>query len=275
MKRFSVIIPTYNRCHLLWKTLISLQRQSYSDFEILVIDDGSIDKTKALVKEFQADSRIKYFYKENGGSCSARNYGLAKAQGDIIAYVDSDEEVYSNFLEVALHFFNLSEEHIFAISNYNRVLEQYDDDFNCIKKICHSSAQKETVTFKDIYNWNIKTCGTGIFHRNISSICWDEKVHLLEDLDFLINLGITYPSGFFHIPYALFEYRQRYNTDGLCSQASYDDFSKAFKAIYDKFSALLPKLNPEVFLGRYESYKDLEKKQLRGEIPPMKDYIFQ
>lgn len=271
--KFSIIIPTFNRCHLLWKTLLSLKSQSYSNFEVLIIDDGSTDKTKELVSEFLIDGRLKYFYQKNKGASAARNAGLKNAIGEIITYVDSDEEVFSNYLEVVLEFFTENETAIFGISNYNRVLEQYDNALKRVKRIAHSSSQKENINFQDVIDWKIKTCGTGIFHLNDIDTSWDESVMLLEDLDFLLSIGAKYPEGFFHIPYALFEYKQRYNTDGQCSASNFGDFSKAFKKIYTKHSANLP-LSTEVYMGRYEKYKELQSQFERGEVQKMSDYIF-
>lgn len=271
--QFSIIIPTFNRCHLLWKTLLSIKSQSYSDFEVLIIDDGSIDKTRELVGEFLIDKRFQYHYKENGGASSARNLGLELSIGKLVTYIDSDEEVFCNYLEVALEFFESNEDAIFGISNYNRVLENYNKSGKMIKRISHSSSQKDEISFEDIYNWNIKTCGTGIFHKNSVGINWDESLSLLEDLDFLISIGKKYPDGFIHIPYALFEYKQRYNTDGQCSQARFIDFSNAFQFIYEKHKADL-NLCENSYLGRVKKYKVLQEKVESGEITEMKNYIF-
>jgi len=174
----------------------------------------------------------------------------------MITYVDRDSEKY-----------------IFGISNYNRVLELYDKSLHKVKRIAHSSSQKQKIVFEDICNWNVKTCGTGIFHRKSLGIYWDESFRLLEDLDFLISEGKEHPDGFLHIPYALFEYRQRYNTDGQCSLSNFGDFSKAFKAIYDKHYADIS-LSKEAFLGRFEKYKNLQMRYESGEIEKMGDYIF-
>ncbi len=271
--KFSIIIPTFNRCHLLWKTLLSLKSQTFSDFEVLVIDDGSTDKTKELVSEFLVDKRFKYVTKENGGASSARNRGLDLASGDLITYIDSDEEVFPNYLEVIAEFLDQDQTAKFGVSNYNRVLEQYDNSLQRVKRTSHSSSQKDTIIFDDILNWKVKTCGTGIFHRSGIDVRWDDSIKLLEDLDFLISFGKKYPNGFIHIPYALFEYRQRYNTDGQCSLSNFGDFSNAFKAIYDKHCIDL-KLSEEAYLGRFEKYRQLQKKYDDGDVPSMKDYIF-
>lgn len=96
----SIIIPAYNAAGYLAKTIESVLNQTYSDFELLLIDDGSTDRTHEIVKNYQCqDARIKYFYKENGGVSSARNMGLQKAIGDFVSFLDSDDFWDRRFLE--------------------------------------------------------------------------------------------------------------------------------------------------------------------------------
>ena len=90
MPTVSVIIPTYNRSNLVKEAVESVLQQTYTDFEVLVVDDGSTDDTRSVVKQIQ-DSRIKYYYKDNGGQSSARNFGLIKAHGQYIAFLDHDD----------------------------------------------------------------------------------------------------------------------------------------------------------------------------------------
>jgi GT2 family glycosyltransferase len=88
----SVIVPTYNRAYCLGRTLDSILAQTHSRFEVILIDDGSTDDTAELVaRSYGHDPRIKYFYQRNVGVTAARNRGLARAQGDYIALLDSDD----------------------------------------------------------------------------------------------------------------------------------------------------------------------------------------
>lgn len=90
--KVSVIIPCYNQGDYIGETLQSLQSQTYSNWECIVIDDGSTDNTVAVVDDFyQKDSRILLFSKSNGGSASARNFGLTKVSGDYIQFLDADD----------------------------------------------------------------------------------------------------------------------------------------------------------------------------------------
>ncbi len=96
---FSIIIPTYNRSAYLPKTIQSVIDQSFTDWECLVIDDGSTDNTEDVVKEFN-EPRIKYFWKENEERSIARNYGIARAKGMFVCFLDSDDYYKSDHLQV-------------------------------------------------------------------------------------------------------------------------------------------------------------------------------
>lgn len=105
--RISIILPTYNRAHIITNAVKSVLAQSISDWELLIIDDGSVDNTQAVIKTYlDRDGRIKYWFKENGGVSSARNCGMKMAKGEYIAFLDSDDTWTSEKLEKQLSVFN-------------------------------------------------------------------------------------------------------------------------------------------------------------------------
>ena len=95
---FSVIIPLYNRPQEIQELLESLTQQSYSDFEVLIIEDGSIIDAKAIVDSFQNQLNIQYFFKPNEGQGFARNYAFNRAKGDYFILFDSDCLIPSDYL---------------------------------------------------------------------------------------------------------------------------------------------------------------------------------
>ncbi len=97
---FSIIIPTYNRAYFLDMLVKSLLDQTFPDFEILIIDDGSTDGTDETVKKF-SDNRIRYYYISNSERGAARNYGTTLSSGKYLNFFDSDDIAYQNHLQVA------------------------------------------------------------------------------------------------------------------------------------------------------------------------------
>ena len=98
MGTFSVIIPSYNRAHTIGRTLESVLKQDCSDWEVVVVDDGSTDATEKIVEPFLADSRIRYFPRENAGVGAARNFGVSQCTGEILVFLDSDDEAKPGWL---------------------------------------------------------------------------------------------------------------------------------------------------------------------------------
>lgn len=101
---FSIVIPTYNRIQLLINTIDSFNKQTFKNFEIVIVDDGSTDNTEEIIRELN-NPLIKYFKKENEERCIARNYGVEKSSGKVINFFDSDDLALPNHLEVAYSFF--------------------------------------------------------------------------------------------------------------------------------------------------------------------------
>lgn len=89
MPRVSVIIPTYNHARYVGEAIESVLSQSYQDFEIVVVNDGSKDNTVEVIKPYA--NRIRYFEQENKGSAAARNFGISQARGELLAFLDSDD----------------------------------------------------------------------------------------------------------------------------------------------------------------------------------------
>ena len=97
----SIIIPVYNVEKYLHKCLGCIINQTYKTFELILVDDGSSDKSGEICDDYALrDSRIRVFHIKNGGAASARNFGLENAVGEWIAFVDSDDYISDDYLEV-------------------------------------------------------------------------------------------------------------------------------------------------------------------------------
>jgi glycosyltransferase involved in cell wall biosynthesis len=101
---FSIIIPLYNRPQEIDELLHTLTRQSYTQFEVLVIEDGSVNDAKAVVNKYAHQLDIQYYFKENEGQGFTRNYGFARAKGDYFVIFDSDCLIPEDYLEVVKNY---------------------------------------------------------------------------------------------------------------------------------------------------------------------------
>src|SRR5688500_11048273 len=95
--QFSVVVPTYNRSNVLLRAIKSVLAQTLSNFELIVVDDGSTDDTKEVLSRIN-DSRLIYFHQPNSGCSPSRNAGALLAKGTYLTFLDSDDEVRPDWL---------------------------------------------------------------------------------------------------------------------------------------------------------------------------------
>ena len=123
MDTISIVIPCYNMEKKIGRCIDSIKNQSYENFEAIFVDDGSTDKTKDIIEDtIKSDERLKYFYKENGGVASSRNYGIEKATGTYICFIDSDDYVERDYLK-ELYDNLIANDSDISICNFSRVYE--------------------------------------------------------------------------------------------------------------------------------------------------------
>jgi glycosyltransferase involved in cell wall biosynthesis len=96
---FSIVLPTFNRAHILSRAIDSVLAQSFDDWELLIVDDGSSDHTRDIVEPYLNDARITYSFEVNSGPPMARNRGIASARGEYITFIDSDDEYLREHLQ--------------------------------------------------------------------------------------------------------------------------------------------------------------------------------
>ena len=100
----SIVIPTFNRAHLVARAIESVLKQSYKNFELIVVDDGSTDDTPIHLKSLIESGSIQFHQKENAGVASARNFGVSKTRGQWLAFLDSDDEWLPHKLQDQIEF---------------------------------------------------------------------------------------------------------------------------------------------------------------------------
>lgn len=200
---FSVIIPLYNKEKCIARTINSVLSQSYTNFEIVIVDDGSTDNSAAIVKTI-TDSRIRLFQKENGGVSSARNYGIEKALGKWIFFIDADDILLPSSLEKLYKVFISSESKVDIIAgNYARVTQNTTDIY-CSRT--YSGLVREKDKYKYFFLNKFAMCpGSTLINKNLlRNIRYNERFCRYEDLDFMLRL--MHNATIYVIPDILFEY---------------------------------------------------------------------
>ncbi|SHH00330.1 glycosyltransferase [Tepidibacter thalassicus] len=191
MAKVSVIIPTYNYGEFICDAIDSVLNQTFKDFEIIVVDDGSTDNTKDIIKKYR--DKISYYYKTNDGPASARNLGIKKSNGKYICFLDADDIFLPNKLELQVNLLkNNSNKNISLVysdflivnKNLNKVLKYY----KCKKFLSHNQAFNYLMLDNYINTSTVMTLKDCLFEVNL----FNEKYKYLEDYDLWIKLGINY-----------------------------------------------------------------------------------
>jgi glycosyl transferase, family 2/glycosyl transferase family 8 len=214
----SIIVPIYNTDCYLRQCLDSIINQSYKNFEVLLVNDGSVDDSAMICKEFaEKDSRIRYFEKENGGVSSARNLGLKNVKGNYITFVDSDDWVEENYLEVLYNALKENEVDI-SISAHN----YFNMDDNLYYLPSYSEEQLHTLDigkvsrdeFLELFpelsslNHDFNCAVSKLFKVDlVKNLLFDESVNYGEDLDFFFNLYLNV-SSIYYVNQPTYIYRQ-------------------------------------------------------------------
>lgn len=186
---FSIIIPLYNKKEYIKSTIESVLKQSYTNYEIIVVDDGSTDKSPDIVKSIK-DSRILLVSKTNGGVSSARNYGINKSKGDFICFLDSDDLWTEDYLETLNKIITQKQDVDMICSAYGIFRVNPQSDIR-VKRIKLKSQQKEAKIDFFFYCLKEKRCisftsATCIKRKIINNhnLYFDEQISMGEDIDY-------------------------------------------------------------------------------------------
>lgn len=185
----SIIIPTFNRVNLIADTLYSIINQTYKNWECIIVDDISTDKTLKVLKEFKnKDKRINYFQRPENmlkGANSCRNYGFEKSKGELINWFDSDDIMCKDFLLKAVNSFN-------TVKDLSFVLFDFATFKGSIDNIIGTQKNTTTNIIEDYATWKINF-GTWaiVWSRNtVENYRFDVRLTRAQDLDF--NLRILF-----------------------------------------------------------------------------------
>lgn len=265
----SIIIPTYNRGYIIRNVIESVLAQTYPHWELIILDDGSTDETKEIVKSYN-NVKIRYFYQTQQGPSSARNKAFTIARGEWVVYIDSDNELLPNYLEVMLTQITSKKNILYAFPKAKKTQELYED--NKIQKIIDvSDNYKEKIKVKDIFMREFIFDINGFMHSREfidEGFIFDEKLALMEDWDFIMQIATKYPKNFLYVPKILFNYHQRFGTDGLVSKATYPLLEKTYTYIYEKHKESPLMKGQNWHPAKVKKYQKLQKDFLEGKAPP-------
>lgn len=254
----SVIVPAYNVEKYIKTCLNSLINQTYSNFEIIVINDGSTDQTEKILNEYESNSKIRIFSQENGGLSAARNQGLKLANGELVCFIDSDDSVKSDYLEkLAAPFFEDSNIDI-TVCGYQEKFE--NSEINHVlksQKITGAQATKDLLIKQQDFNilaWN------KLYRKKLFS-----------------NNHIEYPAGQIHednlTTYKLFSHAQKvfYISDVLyIYQRTHSEITKNLYSKEKTLKRLQVKEQMAIEAGQYLQDPDLK---LSAEVASLLAYF--
>jgi glycosyltransferase involved in cell wall biosynthesis len=190
--KFSIIIPTYNRADLIEETLSTILKQSYTNYEIIVVDNCSTDNTEKVLQPYAADNRIRYIRNEKNYERSySRNIGLEKSSGDFATLLDSDDFMYRDCLKDAYQFV-VTNPQIKVFHNLNEVVN------NNREFVYRSKVPPLTNQYKALCSGNFMGAIGGFIHREVYSkfrFNLDNAMIGSEDYEFWFQIFARYKVG--------------------------------------------------------------------------------
>ena len=266
MPKFSIIIPVYNVKDYLPECLDSVVQQTFQDYEVLVVDDGSTDGSAKVIDQYAKKyDRILAFHKKNGGLSDARNYGLKKAKGEYIVFVDSDDFVSKELLFQCDEVIHRENPDILYFDFYEYFHSSHFRVLSGVKQIC--ATEKERYMISPPAAWN-KVYKKSLF---LDHDIWFPKGLWYEDLATTPRL-LVHAQKISYLAEPLYYYRQRegsiMNTVNVKMFQMFDVLELLRKSIfgYDDVLCILALLNL-TFLNRTLSMskeRDIYQKQLQA-----------
>ncbi len=277
MPFFSVVIPVYNKESFVKKTIESALSQSFEDFEIIIVNDGSTDQSLNILESFK-DARIKIFTINNSGASSARNFGIEKSSGKFIAFLDADDYWYPDFLK------SMS----FSIEKFHDIkIHAAAIEVDTGKKIIASSYsidQSKDIQVVDYFESSQKESSictsSAVFAKEVFEEIgnFDTSIKSGQDTDLWIRMGLKYKLAFTSKILAryIFDGKSLSKEKLYASKLNFEKFrelekeNSRLKMFLDlnRFSiAIKAKINDDykVFL---QLYSEIDKSKL-----PLKKYI--
>lgn len=215
--KVSIIIPVYNTEKFIKKCLLSILLQTYENYECIIVDDGSTDKSILIAKDtIGNDSRFIFLEQENGGQGSARNLGINHAKGKYLSFIDSDDYVEINFLENLLTTIIINDADICTcnvklLDNQGKLINEF------VSKPEKYLSSKDLLNTKFyISNW---MCNK-LFHKKVfDKLRFDQNIRTYEDAHIMFRL--IYGKNITHVNKSLYNYIQHYRSTSNSIKPTY------------------------------------------------------
>ena len=225
---FSIIIPAYNRAYILPETIRSIQEQSFENWEVIVVDDGSKDNTRELIESSSiVDKRIRYVYQSNAERSVARNNGADHALGNYLMFLDSDDKYAAGHLE-KLHAFIIEKQEpiAFFFSNLSYLHEHGIE----VPEIPVMAKGKE---FEYLLLQPITPSRVCIHKEIFKEFQFDPEIVIVEDLVLWVSIATKYPA--FQLCESSLLYRIHEGNSVDLSRNSYSDRYKGLIRLFNHF----------------------------------------
>lgn len=231
----SVIVPIYKAESYLRKCIDGILLQTFTDFQLILVDDGSPDKSGEICDEYaQKDSRVVVIHKTNGGLTSARKYGMDHAKGEYSIHIDPDDWVELSLLEELYH--------EAVKTDADMVICDFWE--HCNKEVVYSRQKPKTLDNKEVMTEMFTTLKGTMWNKLIRTSCYKqcniqfyEDLVLIEDL-FLMFQFLLHPLKISYVPKALYHYERNTNPNSL-TMANGERFKGYADGICRHFKALL------------------------------------
>src|SRR5262245_22947148 len=202
--RVSVIIPAYNRADLIGETIESVLNQTFDDFEIIIVDDGSTDSTSEVVRKF--DGPIKYLYQENRGRSCARNRGFEVSVGDYVCFLDSDDVLKPGMLERQVSLLDSNSRLGFVYSDYQFINQT--GEILPRPEVFRGRPLRRGDIFRFLIYFDFIPPSTVLARRDCmdKTGLFESSLEPAEDLDWLLRMTCMYETDY--IPEPLCQFRK-------------------------------------------------------------------
>lgn len=248
----SIIMPTYNRKNIIQKAITSVLNQTYTNFELIIIDDGSDDGTYDLLKSLK-DERIRILrHEKNEGPSYTRNIGLKNAKGDIIMYLDSDNEWDSKYMETMIGaFIELPDADALYSGQY--LYKNFDSKPYTVRFGTYNKSLLHNHNYIDM------NCFCHKSHVLNEVKGFDENLFSLVDWDFILKISNIFK--IYSVPVILSKY-YNHGSENRISNSNYD-YIKTCEKVLDKNKMPIKKYSPltkkiSVIIPNYESLNEIK-----------------